>query len=121
MLLDSNIVIYAFDPAHAKVADFLRGKNIRASAVSKIEVMGYWRLTNDDHQSFAAFFAELDIIALSPEIVDGAIALRRKRSIGLADAIIAATALAHNLPLATHNTHDFDWIEGLDLIDPVEG
>ena len=46
MLLDSNIVIYAFDPAHAKVADFLRGKTIRVSAVSKIEVMGFWQLTD---------------------------------------------------------------------------
>ncbi len=119
MLLDSNIVIYAFDPAHVKVADFLRGKTIRVSAITKIEVMGFWRLTEDDHQSFAAFFAELDIIPLSPEIVDGAIALRRKRSIGLADAIIAATALTHNLPLATHNTRDFGWIEDLELIDPM--
>jgi predicted nucleic acid-binding protein len=119
MLLDSNIIIYAFDPAHARVADFLRGKTIRVSAVSKIEVMGFWRLTEDGYQSFATFFGELDVIALSPDIVDGAIALRRKRSMGLADAIIAATALAHNLPLATHNTRDFDWIEGLDLIDPL--
>lgn len=119
MLLDSNIVIYSFDPGYAKVADFLRGKNIRVSAVSKIEVMGFWRLTDLEHQSFATFFSELDVIGVSPEIVDGAIALRRLRSVGLADAIIAATALAHKLPLATHNTRDFSWIEGLELIDPM--
>ena len=120
MLLDSNIVIYAFDPAHAKVADFLRGKTVHVSALTKIEVMGFWRLTDHEYQSFAAFFTELNVIGVSRDIVDEAIALRRKRSMGLADAIIAATAIIHKLPLATHNTRDFSWIEGLDLIDPIQ-
>nr|VFJ66054.1 MAG: hypothetical protein BECKFW1821B_GA0114236_11116 [Candidatus Kentron sp. FW] len=35
------------------------------------------------------------------------------------DALIAATALVHNLELATANTSDFDWIEGLDVVNPV--
>ena len=120
MLLDSNIIIYAFDPAYAKVAAFLRGKSVQISIVTKIEVMGFWRLTDDEYQIFATFFAELDTIDLSPEIVDRAIALRRKRSIGLADAIIAATALTHHRPLVTHNARDFCWIEGVELIDPLQ-
>jgi predicted nucleic acid-binding protein len=31
------------------------------------------------------------------------------------DALIAATALAHNLPLYTRNAKDFEGIDGLDL------
>ena len=38
---------------------------------------------------------------------------------GLADALIAATALHHGMALATHNLKDFGWIEGLALIDPM--
>jgi predicted nucleic acid-binding protein len=38
---------------------------------------------------------------------------------GLADAMIAATALVHQLPLVTHNTRDFQWIAELELIDPL--
>ena len=35
------------------------------------------------------------------------------------DAIIAATALTHRLPLVTRNTDDFAVIPGLRLIDPL--
>ena len=38
---------------------------------------------------------------------------------GLGDAIIAATAMVHNLTLVTHNTEDFRWIAGLELLDPL--
>ena len=39
---------------------------------------------------------------------------------GLADAVIAASALIHRLPLVTHNGQDFQWIEGLELVDPID-
>ena len=38
---------------------------------------------------------------------------------GLGDSIIAATAMTHNLTLVTHNTEDFRWIAGLELLDPL--
>jgi predicted nucleic acid-binding protein len=38
----------------------------------------------------------------------------------LGDAIVAGTALAHQLELVTRNVGDFSWIQGLSLIDPVE-
>ena len=39
----------------------------------------------------------------------------------LADSnIITATAPHYDLDLATHNTADFAWINGLRLLDPVE-
>ena len=37
------------------------------------------------------------------------------------DAIIAATALETDSTLATHNTSDFDWIDELNVVDPVSG
>jgi len=39
---------------------------------------------------------------------------------GLGDAIVAATALAHRLTLVTRNIGDFSWIQNLDLINPFE-
>lgn len=48
-----------------------------------------------------------------------------RRSVGKAtsteDALIAATALAHDYPLATRNTKDFSDIKGLILYNPWEG
>jgi len=38
----------------------------------------------------------------------------------LSDAIIAATALEHDLTLVTRNLKDFEWIEGLKLLNPVD-
>jgi predicted nucleic acid-binding protein len=36
----------------------------------------------------------------------------------LADAIIAATALVHNLPLVTRNEDDFKHVPGLRIVNP---
>jgi predicted nucleic acid-binding protein len=41
----------------------------------------------------------------------------RKPAARAYDALIAATALAHDLPLFTNNPDDFDGIDGLDVID----
>ncbi len=35
------------------------------------------------------------------------------------DAIIAATAVMQDPPLATRNVKDFDWIGGLRVVDPL--
>jgi hypothetical protein len=43
---------------------------------------------------------------------------RAGRPISVEDAQIAAIALAHRMPLATRNTTDFEWIDGLEVINP---
>ena len=40
------------------------------------------------------------------------------RNMGLADAIIAATALVHGLKLVTRNDADFRHIAGLEIVNP---
>jgi predicted nucleic acid-binding protein len=46
--------------------------------------------------------------------------LRQQRKMSLGDALIAATCLEHNEPLATANVDDFKWIAGLDVVNPLE-
>ena len=64
-------------------------------------------------------FALCDVLPLTQAIADQSIYLRQQRRIGLGDAIIAATAMVHNLALVTRNTEDFRWISGLELMDPL--
>ena len=52
--------------------------------------------------------------------MDSAIGLRQRRAIRLGDAIIAATALEHDLSLVTRNTDDFEWIDDLSFVNPVD-
>ncbi len=47
------------------------------------------------------------------------IELRKRYTIQLPDAIIAATALVNDLSLCTHNLEDFEQISDLLLFDPL--
>jgi predicted nucleic acid-binding protein len=60
------------------------------------------------------------IAQYAPTIVaQRAVKLRQQRKMSLGDAIIAGTALTHDLTLVTHNTEDFQWISGLKILDPL--
>jgi len=45
--------------------------------------------------------------------------LRKKKKIRLGDSLVAATALVHDESLVTNNVKDFDWIEGLKIVNPL--
>ena len=38
----------------------------------------------------------------------------------LGDALVAGTALVHSLTLVTRNVEDFQWIQGLSLLNPFD-
>lgn len=118
MLVDSNIIIYAAEATGDKCRDFIRLHSPSVSVITQIEVLGYYKLNDIDKLLLEQIFQTLNTIALTPPIVEQAIRLRQMRKMTLGDAIIAATALAHKLMLATHNTKDFSWISGMKVIDP---
>ncbi len=119
LLLDSNILIYALLPKHQKLRDFLRQKEWACSIVSKIEVLGYNKFTNDELAAFHSLFDNVNILPLTSEIADTAIRLRQTKKMSLGDSIIAATSLAYHAELLTANTKDFDWIENLNFRNPL--
>jgi len=121
-LFDSNIVIYHLNqalPAHstASVEDWIvEGASV--SVVTRIEVLGYPEQTPMQERHALETLRYFEEIPLREPIVQGAITLRQAQSIRLGDAIIAATALEHDLSLVTRNTDDFAWIDGLFLLNP---
>lgn len=120
MLLDSNILIYAADGAEPRLDTILARSDLFAASVTRIETLGFHRLTETHRHWLEVAFSRMTVLALDDAVVGRAIALRQARSMGLADAIIAATALVHAIPLVTRNTDDFQNIEGLRLINPID-
>ena len=119
MLLDSNIVIYSAEPEYAGLLRYIRLEPRVVSIASYIEVLGFHALDEYHKRFFEDFFQSVQMLPLTPEIADRAVELRQQRSMGLGDAIIAATALEHSITLITRNTHDFRRIANLDLHNPI--
>jgi toxin FitB len=120
MLLDSNTIIYAAIPEQKQLRKFLSQQAISVSAVSYVEVLGYHKLTPENQQYFEAFFKNIPLLPISEQVIQKASALRQQKKMSLGDALIAATALIHGLTLITSNVKDFEWIEDLSVIDPLQ-
>jgi toxin FitB len=119
MLLDSNIIIYAAQPEHAALRQFIETHSPAVSVISSIEVLGYHKLTDDDRKFLEQFFQTAEQLPLSETVAQWAIKLRQRRKMSLGDSILAGTAIAYERTLVTHNTEDFRWIEEIKLLNPL--
>ncbi len=122
-LLDSNPIIYYLNqqlpPEGKAFVDRLLLDGAACSVITRLEVLGA-RLLPDQRahaESLLSLFRELPI---DDSTIQQAIALRSVTRIKSIDALIAATALLHDLPLISRNRKDFAAIEGLSLIDPFQ-
>jgi predicted nucleic acid-binding protein len=120
MLADTNLIIYSVKPAYGFIRDWFETAEPAASAVSYVEALGYWNIKPDEERDLTEFFASTDVLPLNDAVLKQAVKLRQSRSMGLGDALLAATALVHGLTLATHNTADFAWVPNLSLFDPFD-
>ena len=119
-LLDSNVLIYAIQPQYSALRLWITQNDIAISDISKVEVLGYHKLSDADKQDFALLFNLMRSLPLSTQVIQTAVQLRQQRKMSLGDALIAATALTEGLTLATRNIADFAWITGLALFNPVD-
>ena len=121
MLCDSNILIYAADPDDTLCVPFAEREDASIAGVSRIEVLGFpgfGNLSEERRARLQEIVASMVELELNERVIQQAIVLRQLRKMSLADAVIAATALAHELPLVTRNVDDFKHIAGLKLINP---
>ena len=120
MLIDSNIIIYATHPDHEDLRRLIEEQAPFVSAVSYVEVLGYHKLREQERTYLEIFFEEARVLPLSQEVLDQAVLLRQHRKMTLGDSLVAGTAISHNLTLITRNIDDFQWIEGLRILNPFE-
>lgn len=119
-LIDSNVVI---DFCNGKLP--LEGRDLLfkieqpiISIITHIEVLGFAAIEKDEEKKLKDFISIARIIPLDLKISLKTIELRQKIRIKLPDAVIAATALSHNLTLITRNADDFKNILDIKLINP---
>ena len=119
-LIDSNLIIYAAQSEHDELRGYIADEAPFVSVVSKVETLGYHGLDTDAKAFLEDFFGAAAVLPVSQNVVEEAIRLRQKRDMSLGDALIAGTATSRELRVVTHNTGDFDWIDELEVFDPLE-
>jgi predicted nucleic acid-binding protein len=125
-LLDTNIAIYFRAgklPEDAKnfVQNVLEFSDCGLSVISKMEILGWNFVDEDEEKQTIDFINDLSLHRLTDDIVDKTIELRKKMpKTRLPDAIIASTALVNKLTLISRDVAGFSKIKGLQLVNPFE-
>ena len=107
MVLDTNILIYFAKPTGEHLSPWVVNPSAAVSVISRIEALGFPTMSAEEKTGITRAISMLPEIGLSDAVTERAIALRQARRMGLADAIIAATALEHGEELVTRNVADF--------------
>lgn len=118
MLLDTNILIYLAQPGGERLQAQIATTAPAASLISRVEALGYHRLTLAEGARLDQVFAWVEVLPVSDAVAEAAVLLRRARRMKLGDALIAATALLYDLPLVTRNEEDFKHVAGLRVVNP---
>lgn len=119
-LIDSNIIIYSYSDQYKYLRSILIDDHAYVSEISRVEVLGFHKLLPEEESYFSDIFKLNSPISLSRKVFDQAIIIRKAYHMKLGDALIAATALVHDLILYTRNLSDFERISGLKCINPVK-
>jgi predicted nucleic acid-binding protein len=114
VLLDTDVLI-----------DHLRGHRplplsdpkLNISIVTRCELFAG---RNVDEPKLRRTLSVIEELTLDRDIAEAAGRIRRESDIPVPDALIAATALQHVLPLMTRNRRHFDRVAGLKLQAPPE-
>ncbi len=118
-LIDTNVIIDNFgNKLPEKAKTLLYSIDLTISAVTKIEVLGWLNATKEQLQPLYDFMEVTDILPINEAVINKTIEIRQSKKMGLGDAIIAATALIHNLIVISRNISDFKNIDGLQIVDP---
>ena len=120
-LLDTNFVINYFKGIFIgdarKFTDTIINRTTFISVITRIELLVWKSIDAKDEIIIKEFISDSTVFSLEESIIKRTILLRKTNKIKLPDAIIAATALEHNMQLLSHNIRDFVNIPDLIVVD----
>jgi predicted nucleic acid-binding protein len=124
VLLDSDILIdhlRGYEPARQYLKGFETGEVQGYLSIITVAELTAGQMRQDDEeakvQQLLALFTHID---LNFVLAWRGGEIRRRYQTRLADALIAATAMSQDLPLATRNLQHFTLIEGLRVEKPYD-
>jgi predicted nucleic acid-binding protein len=100
LFLDTNIVIY-FLSGDTSLANLLEKKIIHLSIITRLELLSYPDISNDETIKIENFLNDCITVDLNPSINNEVIRLRKKYRLKLPDSIVIASASFLDLPLIT--------------------
>ena len=119
ILLDSNILIYSAEEKYKHLRNLFKRSDTIISIISRLEVLGYHRMTAKQLIYFETIFKVTDVVQITETLIDQAIYYRQKKSMSVADSIIAATATLYQCDLYTNNGADFKNIKDFKIVNPL--
>ena len=121
ILCDTNVII-EFYKGNQSILDALKSigqENIVVSVVTSSELL-YGALNKAELNKIKKDLSNLTVLPIEPPtcqvFTDLMTAYSLSHNLTLPDALIAATAIANDLPLYTLNKKDFKFIEGLKTV-----
>lgn len=99
-LVDTNIIILGLK-GNVEIRNTLEDKNLFISVITEIELNSIPFNSKKDEALMANFISNCFVIELDFEIKRQTITIRKNTKTKLPDAIIAASAFVHKLPLLT--------------------
>lgn len=124
MLWDTNSIIFFLQdllPSSSKVflLEELNRRKPQISIITEIELLSWPKISKVEIGTISEFLSNFESIGLTEEIKIVTIQLRKSTGLKIPDAVIAATALTHSIPLLTNNLKDFEKVDFLKIIDPM--
>ncbi len=113
MLLDSNIIIYSALPEYEFLREFIRNNSPFVSDISRVEVLGFRKLSGEDIEYFETFFRINNNYSCFGRSDRRSHPTSQQRKMALGDSLVAASAIVNNFSLVTNNTKDFKWMNSL--------
>ena len=114
LFIDTNICIYLLS-GDVVLAELLQGQNLYISIITEIELYAYHSNSSSAGQVLNNLLESVSIINIDEKVKVSTIEIRKQAKIKLPDSIIAASAIAFNLPLITADK-GFKKVQHLDLI-----